>query len=211
MNDDFPIPYEYLVDSANDMRKVLIKEEFRAGRIDQRYYQRMCCLELECHRFGCTVDGVFVPSSSVIWEVKLPSLVAGVGDLDILYLGTDQIGTDYVNEGFIRKNFIGWQNLSGNMWTGTKPHFTTVGQYAYIKNPPTSDFKFLCIIALLDNPIAACDWNDDSMEYPVPDDYKLRLLMKKDILSTYGLPQDKINDATDQPNQAGTQTQKIEE
>lgn len=194
ITDDNEIPYEYLVDKAVDMRQVLLREEFesRRGLIDQSYYQRICCLEVECHRQGCTVDGVFIPSSSIIWEVKLPPLVKGVGWKDILYLGTDLF-----KSGFTRMTFTNWSEIEGNILTGLKPAYTLIGDSIMLKNMPTSDLRFLCGILLLSNPVDACNWDDDKSEFPVPSDYKLQLLMKKDILASYGIPKDKQHDATD--------------
>jgi hypothetical protein len=201
LTDDFPMPYEYLVDKAIDAREALIKEEIDAGKtLDSRYYQKVCCLEVTCHREGCTVNGQFIPSGSVTWEVKLPKLISGVGWLSILYLGTDEF-----KKSFTRKEFDAWMNLSGNIWTSTNPTFAVVGNSAYLKNMPTSDFKYICAILLLSNPVDSCEWKEDENEFPVPSDYKLQLLMVKDILSKFGVPKDKQDNATDpgaiaQPN-----------
>jgi hypothetical protein len=194
VTDDNEIPYEYLVDKAVDMRQTLLKEEFNArkGLLDQGYYQRVCCLEVECHRQGCTVDGVFIPSSSIVWEVKLPPLIKGVGWKDILYFGTDMF-----KSGFTRMTFTNWSEIEGNLYSGTMPAFTMVGNSLMLKNMPASDLKFLCAILLLSNPVDACNWQEDTSEFPVPSDYKLQMLMKQDILASYGIPKDKQHDGTD--------------
>lgn len=192
LTDDFEITPKYLATQANTMRASLIKEDIKANGINSAFYQRVCCLEVECHRMGCTVNGEFVPSSSVIWEVKLPPLIPEAGDKAILYVGTDQFLS-----GWTPMSFAAWMSIEGNQWTSRLPSYTRVGQSIWLKNAPTSDLKYICAILLLMSPVDACDWNDETSQYPVPDEYKLKILMKKDILSTYGLPKDKQHDATD--------------
>lgn len=205
LTDDFEIHPKYLVELANTMRASLIKEEIREKGINSMYYQRVCCLEVECHRMGCTIDGVFVPSSSVIWEVKLPPLVQEAGDKAILYIGTDEF-----KQGWAPLSFAAWMSIEGNQWTSLMASYTRIGESVWIKNAPTSDLKYICAIVLMLNPTDACDWNDETTQYPVPDVYKLKILMKKDILSTYGLPKDKQHDATDTGNVAMPKQQENE-
>ncbi len=192
LTDDFEITPKYLVGLANKMRMTLINEEIKAKGINAAYYQRVCCLEVECHRMGCTINGIFYPSTSIIWEVKLPKLISAAGDKAILYVGTDQFLS-----GWTPMSFAAWMSIEGNQWTSRLPSYTRVGSSIWLKNAPTSDLKYICAILLLASPIDSCDWNDETSEYPVPDEYKLTLLMKKDIMSTMGFPKDKQHDATD--------------
>jgi hypothetical protein len=192
LTDDFEITPKYLKELANKIRNTLLSEEIKNKGANAMYYQRVCCLEVICHRMGCTVDGQFVPSSSVIWEVKLPPLVMKAGDKAILYVGTDQFKTNWV-----KMSLAGWMSIEGNIWSSTLASYTQVGDTIWIKNAPTSDLKYICAILLLYDPVNACDWNDETSQYPVPDIYKLTMLMKQDILSTHGLPKDKQHDATD--------------
>jgi len=192
LTDDSEITPKYLKELANKIRNTLLSEEIKNKGANAMYYQRVCCLEVICHRMGCTIDGIFVPSSSVIWEVKLPPLVMKAGDKAILYVGTDQFKTNWV-----KMSLAGWMSIEGNIWSSTLASYTQVGDTIWIKNAPTSDLKYICAILLLYDPVNACDWNDETSQYPVPDIYKLTMLMKQDILSTHGLPKDKQHDATD--------------
>jgi hypothetical protein len=80
--------------------------------------------------------------------------------------------------------------------------YTIVGSEAYFKNLPTHGIKFLCIIALIKDPTNSCNWILSKTEYPVPSATKLELLVVKDIVSLWGMPEDKQQDADDSPQQA---------
>lgn len=200
ITDDFEIPDDLIAEKCHDVREVLIQEAVRNGELDDKYYQRVCCLEVTCHRHGCTVNGVFIPSSEITWEVELPPRIHVPDWKDILYFGTDQF-----NMNWGRKKVQDWLDLSGNIVTSTLPTYTTVGDTAWLKNSPTSDLKFLCAILLLRDPTTACDWKDDESEYPVPNDYKIQLLVKQDILQTHPRFRDIMHNGTDVPDQPAQQ------
>ncbi|KKS17318.1 MAG: PAS domain S-box, partial [Candidatus Uhrbacteria bacterium GW2011_GWB1_41_7] len=55
------------------------------GLMDPKYYQQMCCIEVECARPGCEVGGVTIPLDTVVWYADLPVLVQDIGWTDIKY------------------------------------------------------------------------------------------------------------------------------
>jgi len=189
LTDDFPITDEYLADKADDVRASLIREAYKNKKIDEKYYQQMCCIEIECAKPGCDVNGVNIPMDYVVWYADLPTLVQDIGWDDIKYFGLMGFIQD-----FDRKSMGNWINIEGNVWTGLKPAYTIIGNRAYFKNLPTSGITFLCLVAILYKPTTACNYQVDD-EYPVPSDMTLQMLMKKDILSTGFIPlPDKIHD-----------------
>lgn len=191
ISDDNLFTDNYLIDKINGVREVLIAEQFREGGIDSQFYQSLCCLEVKCHNQGCTLNGKFYKSGSTYFYVELPSLITKVGMKNIIYFGLDDFYTE-----FTRMSFDGYMSSDGALWTNKKPLYTVIDGKAIMKNLPTPGLKYICINALLSNPISSCNY-DDNEDYPVPDVYKLELLVKKDIMSMYGIVGDEINDARD--------------
>ena len=191
ITDDSLFTDEYLIDKINGVREVLIAEQFKEGGIDGQFYQTLCCLEVKCHTQGCTLNGKFYKSGSTYFYIDLPALIMKVGMKNIMYFGLD----DYYTQ-FTRMSFDGYMSSNSALWTGRMPTYTVVDGKALMKNIPTPGLKYICIMALLSNPVDACNW-DDNQDYPVPDIYKLELLVKKDIMSMYGIVGDEINDARD--------------
>lgn len=189
LSDDFPIDPEYLIDKANDVRATLIRDEFRNGNVNGKFYMKICCLDIICEKEGCTINGKFYNSGSLLWTMKLPALVSGIGWFDISYLGSDGF-----EDNFKRYNLQGWMNLEGNIMTGTKPAYTIVGDTAYFKNLPTQGIAKVCMVGVPYNPVSICNYKKDTDEYPVPSDTTLQMLMKKDILSTYHVVPDPHQD-----------------
>jgi len=178
ITDDFAIDDEYLKDKVNDVRASLIREAYRSGMIDEKYYQQMCCLEVECSEVGCEISGVTIPSGIKVWYTDLPTLVQDIADKDIKYFGLMGLTSKWS-----RISMESFLNLEGNIWSSTSTVYTMVGNRIYIKNLPTTGVKFVCLVGILYNPVESCDFdiNDD---YPVPSDLTLQMLVKKDIMST---------------------------
>jgi len=195
IRDDLRVPDELIRDKVHDWRATLIRDEFRSTNIiDQNYYQKTCCIEITCEAQSCTIGNYTVPSGTVIWSVELPALVTGVGWKDILYLGPDNMLTN-----FDRYSLSGLAGLQGNIWTGNEPAYTTIGNIAYFLNLPTSGSRFLCLVALVNNPTVVCDYDLDADIYPTPSDTKLEMLVLKDLLSVAGIRLDEAQDTRDNP------------
>ncbi len=191
ITDDVVFSNEYLIDKINDVREVIIKEHFKESGIDGQFYQTICCLEVKCFEHGCTLNGKFYKSGSIYWYVELPALIESVGWKNIMYFGLDDFKTQ-----FARNSFDAYLSNEGALWTSKMPIYTVVDGKAILKNLPTPGLRYICIMALLQNPQDACNWDEES-PYPVPDVHKLELLVKKDIMSLYGVIPDEKHDARD--------------
>jgi len=203
VTDDSIFDRDYIGYKVDVMRETLIRNDYPV--IDDKYYQSMCCIEVECLEQGCTIPGLgFIGSGDVIWKAELPSLMTDVGWKDIKFLGMP----DYVSE-FIRKTLSGWQSIKGLLYSTLEDIFyTIIGKDAYFKNLPT-ETKFICLIGLITQPASACSYDPDS-DYPVPDVMRLIIAVKKDILSTYGIIPDVQQDSSGQPmenSMSGSKTQ----
>ena len=156
------------------------------------------CIEVECYRDSCTIDGITIESNYPIYKATLPQLIKEVGWDDIAYFGLNGFSSSLK-----RTSFNGFMHSNGSVWTKDKPLYMVIGNSAIIKNIPTSGFSIATIVALYEDVTQACNWNeDDMMDFPCTSLEKLSLLVKKNI-SFSGRP-DLIHDsqiAVNQPQQ----------
>lgn len=191
ITDDNPFDDDYLIDKINTVREVLIKDHFKTEGIEGMFYTNICCLEIKCEENGCYLDGTYYRAGTV-YSVELPDLISSVGWRNILYFG----GVDKQSP-YTRKTLDGFMSSSGALWTGHTEMFTIIGSKAYIKNLKTAGQLYVCLTGLLKDPRQACDYLDGVTAYPVPDVHKLELLVKKDIMSMYGIMGDVLHDGRD--------------
>jgi hypothetical protein len=151
----------------------------------------MCCLEVECRKASCVINGQSVKSGTKEYYVELPKLVGGIGWADIKFLGLDDYKTN-----FVRKNLLGFNTSDGDYWGRNNALFTIIGKEAKLKNLPTAGLRYVCLIGILDDPTTACTWDAD-IEYPLPNHLiaKLEIIVLKQILSTYNIKGDYRSDA----------------
>jgi len=190
LTDDFEIDAEIIKDKINDVRSVLIAEEWKAKMLDDQYYQKVCCLEIKCEDVACNVAGVPMKAGQKQYYVELPALNNRIDWDNIKYLGT----IDMANN-FNRLTLSGMLSSDGNRWTAKDTFYTVINDRAILKNLPTANTRFLCLVGILDRPNQSCDWLNDDTDYPCSNVLKLEMLVKQDILSAYGLPKDKLQDS----------------
>lgn len=181
---------EYIADKCHSIRETLIREEFEKLRyIDDKYYQFSNCIEVVCERGSCLINGIPITMPFVIWKAELGKLMSGVALNDIKYLGTG----DFSNP-FSRLSFDNFALAEGSgIYTANEPSYTIVGETALLKNLDEKT-RLLFGVLLHSNPISACSYSEEQV-YPVPSEYKLELLVKMDILRSWGIPADVLNDA----------------
>lgn len=203
--DDADISLEYVKKKINDINVRLIEEQYRAGLSLDGFYQKMCCIEVKCEQTACTVDGIVIPSGDVLWYADIPMLNQKIGNKNIIFLGLMNM-----EKPFRRMTFSGYTSNAKLDWLkGTE--YTIIGNKVYFKHLPTSGIKYICLVGILADPTTSCSWDEEKM-YPTPDPYKLELLVKQDILSTFAvLPKDVSQDGTDGTNvMAGQKPPKAE-
>lgn len=176
------------------MRDTFIRNDYPV--IDDKYYQKVCCIEVECQKQGCDVPGIgFVESGDTLWIAELPTLITDIGWKDIKYLGSP----DLMNE-YYRKTLGGWQSLTGLLYPSPDDvNYTIIGNHAYFLNI-ASGTRYVCLVGLISKPSNACSYNEND-DYPVPDVMKLEIAVKRDILSTYGILPDVKQDSSGQPTE----------
>jgi len=167
VTDDYPVINELIYSFMNDVRETLIREEYiNTRKINKQYYQFICCNEIECVDETCTYNGTEVSKTLDMFRVKLPQLVTRVDDLDLKYVG-DKSGVN----GFDRFEWGRFATLNSRMFTKYSHAYSIIGNNLFLRNLYTKGQKFVCLLALLRDPVKACDWDDDN--YPVPSEKKL--------------------------------------
>ena len=194
ISDDHNISIDFVIAKINDVNARLIEEMAAQGKSLESFYQKQCCIEVKCDKPTCIINGKAVPSGDVVWYSEIPSLNVKIGWKNIIYLGApDMI------KGFKRVSFPGYSANAKLDWTKSTI-FSVVGNKIFYRDLPTSGIQNVCLIGILANPVDACNYNDANM-YPTPDAYKLELLVKQDILSTYpSMPKDESQDSRDGAN-----------
>lgn len=182
---------EYIADKVHSIRATLIREEYnQKRRIDQQYYQLTNCHEIECLKTTCTISGIEIESPNKIYKIALSSpLMTGVDEKNILYCGKDGF-----SEEFGRLTLFQLTSLGGRRWGKERTRYLQIGNEIYLFDLQDESLKFISTLALFYNPIEVCGWDSED-PYPCPSDYKLQLLVKKDILETWNVPYDNLNDA----------------
>jgi len=176
---------EYPADKRDEIRLTLIREEFNNKKfIDENYYQLSKCNEIECYSNSCTINGIEFETQTDIIEVSIPPLITGVGWSNILYLGDQNI-----SKRFSRVSMASFIKYTPQY---SKPSsiYTLVGNKIYLRNMPTKGMKFVTGSFLFQVPSTACSWNNTD-HYPVPSSYKLKFLIKRDLLALQPSPQPK--------------------
>jgi hypothetical protein len=176
------LDYERILDKVYEVRASIIKDE---GILTDEMFSDMCCLEVQCDDVVCNN----VSAGETRYYIDIPDTVKG----SIRYLGLADWKTPFTNLGM-----TGMIALDGNEWTASMPGYYLSDGRAYLYNLPTDGIRYLCLSAVFENPQDMCDY-DDEKEFPFPMEYihKLKLLVKKDILSTYNVPVDKEQNASD--------------
>lgn len=192
ITDDNKLDNELIISFMNDIRSSLIREQLNSeGFLANDYYQMNCCYEIECVEGACTYNGVSVSDGKSSYQVKLKPHVKGLSGAEIKYIG-DRLG--YLP--FTKMTFNEFISIEGRVWTGGTRAATILSTDLYLKNIPIG-MKFICLLEVLEDPRGACNWIEDTSEYPVPSDTKLVDMVAYRLMNSLRMPDDKLNNATD--------------
>ena len=200
--DDFHVDSNVILGTMNMITAALLRQ--MKGKIDTGMYQIVDCLLIEEEVKACSLNGYEVKAEPR-YKVVLPTLVKDMAPDDIRYLG----GSD-LRSGGTRMSISALQFNEYSKFTKMFFNYTIIDNIAYLTNHPhneNKEEKMLTGILLLDNPVTACNWNDNS-NYPCPSDYRLEVLTIQHILSSYNIFPDEYNDAREQLRTIGKQQQK---
>ena len=199
--DDERIDIQLVFDKAWDVRSLLLKEEYRQFKtINDQDFTTECCLEVQCDVIVCGEYNSGVKE----FYVTIPKVEASLGQNAIKYFGT----VDKKNP-FRRSNYQGFLYSEHEKYTGKAPSFTFIDDKAILKNMPTSGMKFVCLIAVFEDPRNFCE--PDS-PFPIARHlvHKLELLVIQQLMSTIQLGPDERNNARDESPENLQKQSKVE-
>jgi hypothetical protein len=187
-SDDSVLDPEYIADRISLARSELVRKlENQKVPIDDDFYQKVCCLEVKCED---TICGKYDIASH--FYVDVPATIAI--STGIKYFGTASLGNGFQytsNSGFINNQF--------SQIASRGSYYTFVGGRAYVRNLPTPETTYLCMIAILDNPLAdKCPGLSYDEEYPIPGMYvqEVEDMVVQMLLPSMAILADQVNDAS---------------
>lgn len=188
--DDSPLDYEYLRDALLIANKSIVDDFARTGLALDGFYQRVECVRLTCSEATCVIDGIVFNSGVYSHIASLPPLVKTIGMKNIAYLGVEGFSGEIT-----RVSLDEFMSMEDARWNKHDAVFVVIGDVAIFKNIPKG-LSLVLLITILSDCTQACDWpEDDSAEFPTPSEYKVKLIVKKDILSTFPGGPDIVDDA----------------
>lgn len=193
-SDDERIDIEFIYKKVKDVRSLLIRELSNSrDPMDPALYQEICCLEVKCEEVVC--NGI--KSGVKQFYIELP-FIENIRNA-IAFLGTADRKIQFKERSYMGKLFG-----HAATWTGNTPYFTIVDDKAILGNLPTTGLKFLCLVAILEDPLnERCYLRDENEHYPIPSNmvHQLELIVIKQLMSVLQLPTDLKNNAVDSPKE----------
>lgn len=183
VTDDNPFDEGLIAKKADDVRATLIKQEWlQDKKVNDLFYQKM--------NVGI-VDKNIDPEKEVeikSFYVQFAELLPNVGWANIKYLGKNSL-----TEKYNRRSIDGYGAGAHRRWSSEEVDYTVVGlNQALVRNEKLA--KDIIIIGLFKSPtdVPGVTWDDP---YPVPDPFRLEMIIKQDIMAGLGIKADEKNDA----------------
>jgi len=199
--DDERIDIQLIYDKCWDVRSVLLKDEYRQfKKINDQDFTTECCLEVQCGNLVC--NGI--DSGVKEFYITIPKIEASLGQDGIKYFGT----VDKMHP-FRRSNFQGFMFSGYEKYTGKVPTFTLVDDKAILKNLPTQGLKYVCLIAVFEDPRNICSEDDP---FPIARHlvHKLELIVIQQFTSLIQIGPDEKNEGRDSAPDALQKQSRVE-
>lgn len=187
-SDDERIDIQFIYDKCWDIRSVLLKDEYRQfKKINDQDFTSECCLEVKCNSVIC--NGI--DSGEKEFYVEMPIIENSIGQDAIKYFGTVD-----KKKPFRRVNYQGYIYSDHESYTGKAPSFTIINGKAILKNMPTKGLKYICVIAVFEDPRSICDENSP---FPLARHllHKLELIVIQQLTSLIQIGPDEANNGRD--------------
>ena len=179
LNNDFPIDPDFLKSKIIEINGSLMRDEYSSTmKLSEQFYFPYFCNKVECVGYTCVIDGIVVKKKLPIYKVSMEYMQTGIGWADIAYFGLPNM-----RRNFKRTNINGLSSMEYRTWTGARSVYAKSGKDLYIINLPTSGTRILASMIVYADPRKSPGWNDATSILPTPSNYKLELLVKRDILS----------------------------
>ena len=182
INDDFPIDPDMLKDTVVGINGTLMREEYdRLGYLSEQFYKPYFCHQVECLGMSCTINGIVIERQFPIYRVTMEILQTGIGWSDVLYFGLSGM-----RKNFHRVSVGELATINDRTFTAKRPAYAKAGSDFWIVNLPTTGTRLLTSMVIYADPRKSPGWSDETSIFPTPSNYKLELLVKKDIYSSWG-------------------------
>ncbi len=191
VTDDNRLDRDIIADKVHEVRQNLIHDEFRSnGYVADEYYVLTKCIKIIKEDMTCDEVDKCANLGLNVWVAEIPVLMERVGWSNIKYLGTVNF-----TKKLTRTSLSGFLSHAGASYTSHKPVFTMIENGRLMFNN-VDCLEVLNMLALPKVPTSVCDWEDDR-PYPVPDSFKLELIVKQDLGHALGIPADELNNTRD--------------
>lgn len=182
LNDDFPIDPDMLKDTVVGINGSLMREEYdRLGYLSEQFYMPYFCNQVECLGINCNINGVVIERKLPIYKVTMEILQTGIGWSDVLYFGLSGM-----KKNFHRVSVGELATINDRTFTAGRPAYAKSGSDFWIVNLPSSGTRLLTSMVIYADPRKSPGWSDEKSIFPTPSNYKLEMLVKKDIIPSLG-------------------------
>jgi hypothetical protein len=145
---------------------------------------------MKCFKHSCTINNIEFTSNYVNHYVDIPETINGLSK-PIRYIGNDS-GKKYTE--VTLTEFFEVQHLEVGSFL---PVYTRQGNKLFFRNTPTSGQIFVCMDIIPFDPRTLCETDYSKIDFPVPSEYNLEILVTKDILSSMGIFIDETSNEDD--------------
>ena len=193
VTDDNPLDEILVGKKMDDVRALLIKQEYeQKGTVNDLFYQQ-CKVRIEDQDRAKHDDPKEEKERKEDFEIKqfhidFPELLPNIGWENIKFLGTEGFETKYN-----RRSADSFIYAEHRRYSSHNVDYTLIGpSRALVRNERIANDIFL--LGVFKSPLDVPGMTWDSM-YPVPDPFKLEMIVKQDILAGMGIKSDEKNDA----------------
>ncbi len=183
VTDDNPYDEILIAKKVDDVRAMLIQQEWTANKkVNDLFYQQM----------DVKIDNEGIDPEEEIdvrqFFVTFNELLPNVAWANIKYLGKKNMREKYNRRSIDEFSFAEYRR-----WSSPQVDYTVIGpDRALVRNEKLA--TDIILIALFKSPMDVPGNSWDSM-YPVPDPFRLEMIVKQDILAGLGIKADEKNDA----------------
>ena len=191
VTDDNPLDEVLVAKKMDDVRAMLIEQDFRqTGKVNDLFYQQTKVKIEKDPRVKIDKENTeeqWNERKEVFqFYIDFPELLPNIEWENIKFLGSEGFEIKYN-----RRNAN--EFLYKRRWSGEMIDFTLIGpSRALVRNEYTK--RDIFILGVFKSPMDIPEMTWDSM-YPVPNPFKLEMIVKQDILAGMGIKSDEKNDA----------------
>lgn len=190
VTDDLLPNDELIANLLNTIRSTLIGQD--RNKLESVYYQRYSCLDVECLADSCEVDGITIQGNKIHY-VDPPQLISGIGIQSIKFLGPSDMSVPFQEIDITQFNTI-----QHRQYGKAGAYFARTSERIFLKGYDDTMGTKLTLVGLFFDPrsVYLCNGNNNE-DYPVPSEYRLLVMAKKDIFTSLGIVPDTTDNAAD--------------